>query len=125
MRKYRGREQTKTPVTNYRICKEKCWRISIKAKRILVFLCCKQNLVLERLAYSHWSLRFAYILCICWKATLSVTHIRQLVEDYGSKLEDSSFKYGGSRGLMDRALDLKPEVTGLNLGSGRKCPRLR
>ncbi len=35
---------------------------------------------------------------------------------------------GGSRGLMDRALDLKPEVTkvvGSNPGSGRKCPRLR
>ncbi len=31
----------------------------------------------------------------------------------------------GSRGLMDRASDLKPEVVGLNLGSCRKCPRLR
>ncbi len=27
--------------------------------------------------------------------------------------------------LMDRALDLKPEVVGSNPGSGRKCPRLR
>ncbi len=27
----------------------------------------------------------------------------------------------GSRGLMDRALDLKPKVVGSNPGSGRKC----
>ncbi len=94
---YRGESKPKHHSQITRICKEKCWRISIKAKRILVFLCFKQNMVLER----------------------------QLVEDYGSKLENSSFKYGGSRGLMDRALDLKPEVTGLNPGSGRKCPRLR
>ncbi len=30
-----------------------------------------------------------------------------------------------SRGLMDRALDLKPKVVGSNPGSGRKCPQLR
>ncbi len=28
---------------------------------------------------------------------------------------------GGSRGLMDRASDLQPEVVGSNLGSGRNC----
>ncbi len=28
-------------------------------------------------------------------------------------------------GLVDRASDLKPEVVGLNLGSGRNCQRLR
>ncbi len=37
-------------------------RISIKAKRKLVFLCCKQNLVLARLAFSYRSLHYTYIL---------------------------------------------------------------
>ncbi len=32
---------------------------------------------------------------------------------------------GGSRGLMDRASDLWPEVVGSNLSSGRNCPQLR
>ncbi len=38
---------------------------------------------------------------------------------------NETLHYWGSRGLMDRALDLKPEVVGSNPGSGRNCPRLR
>ncbi len=49
------------------------------------FLCCKQNVVLKRLAYSHQSLCYAYIYVLRWNATLSGMNVRQLAEprDYG------------------------------------------
>ncbi len=36
----------------------------------------------------------------------------------GKNIQTWLYYIGGSRGLMDRALDLKPEVVGSNLGSG-------
>ncbi len=44
------------------------------------FLCCKQNLVLVRLAYSHCSLHYANFLRHPLDATLSWTRVQQLVK---------------------------------------------
>ncbi len=73
-----------------RICKLKCQRNLIQAKRRLVFLCCKQNFVLTTLAYSHWSLRYTSV--IRWNPTISWAGVRQLAEavDFGLY----SLKYG-------------------------------